>query len=133
MAWIFFQKTGRLYHNADVYVGYSGHDAGRNNPAMENVKGIGPVPRGNYTMYGVHSSEKTGPVTIRLRPDDATRARIEAMGRDPDSFEIHGDNAEGNASHGCLIFIRVVRMLIAAAINTEDDQLRVEADLPTTT
>jgi hypothetical protein len=49
---------------------------------------------------------KLGPNVIVLAPDDATRARILAMPRDPDSFRIHGERIAppiGYASDGCIV------------------------------
>ena len=113
------QSTGEwLRDNALRAIGYSGTEAGRNNPVMENVIGEGPIPEGSYTLGEAYDSEKTGPITIPVIPDEATRQRIIEMGRDPDSFRIHGDNIKHDASHGCIILLRIER----EAINTGVDK-----------
>jgi len=45
---IYFQKSGNLISNSGelMCVGYSGHGEGKNNPDMQHVKSIGPIPRG---------------------------------------------------------------------------------------
>jgi hypothetical protein len=46
MSWTYKQSTGELDHNgAAIGAGYSGHGAGLNNPAMQNVHDVGPIPR----------------------------------------------------------------------------------------
>lgn len=82
--------------NGDVLHGYSGHGDGRNNPAMENNAGVGPCPRGLYTIGAPHVSEHTGPYTMNLEP-----VEHDACGRT--LLRIHGDNVTHNASHGCII------------------------------
>jgi hypothetical protein len=45
------QSTGQLKFYSDVLgTGYSGKDKGRNNPAMQDTKNIGPVPAGEYDI-----------------------------------------------------------------------------------
>jgi hypothetical protein len=80
-------------------VGYAGHAAGLNNPAMQNVHDIGPLPRGRYKMTALVDSPHTGLATIIMDPDPAN----EMFGRS--GFRIHGDNAAANhsASDGCII------------------------------
>ena len=102
--------------------GYSGKgtpgekDAGRNNPGREGEVGVGPIPRGNWRIEvarpGEYSSKLGGPV-LRLVPDEATRARVKAMGRDPDSFLIHGNAPDNDASKGCIILDRTTRVKLA--------------------
>lgn len=83
--------------------GYSGSGAGTNNSSMESAANIGPVPQGSYTTSAPYSSDNTGPNTISLNPDSATSTSISIMGRDPDSFRIHGNNSTNDASHGCIV------------------------------
>ena len=42
------QLTGELTTNSGVVIGkgYAGHGEGKNNPAMESVKMVGPLPKG---------------------------------------------------------------------------------------
>lgn len=90
--------SGSIYYNES---GYSGRGSGRNNPSSEAVPFVGPIPRGTYTVGG--TSNTRGPNTITLIPDATTRASISSMGRQPDTFRIHGNNASNNASEGCII------------------------------
>jgi hypothetical protein len=88
----------------DTYTGaYSGHGPGVNNPNMQNVSGIGPLPRGDYTI-GPIQNNVTGSGTMlrnsmRLTPDPSNQM----FGRG--GFLIHGDNSLHNksASEGCII------------------------------
>ncbi|SRR5208337_683359 len=93
--------------------GYSGHGPGKNNPAMEGAPEVGPIPCGDYEICGPpFTSPKTGQYVLRLRPDAPTRARIITLGRNPDSFEWHGDSIEhpGQASDGCIVSPRATRV-----------------------
>lgn len=44
------QSTGELLdaNGVVIGVGYSGSPAGKNNPAMQNVVDVGPIPQGTY-------------------------------------------------------------------------------------
>ena len=106
MAWIYHQKSGELWRNGKkIGTGYSGHGEGLNNPDMQHVRAVGPIPRGTWRMEGVYNSAKVGPFAIMLVPADGT----DALGRY--AFRVHGDNSRGNksASNGCLIFPRNIR------------------------
>jgi len=110
--WIYSQSTGRLKLKAKTIVqgsdiiytsvGYSGHKSGKNNPAMQNEKGIGPIPQGLWVIGDAYLSRNTGPYTIVLTPDGHTKT----FGRS--AFRIHGDSVKfpGTASHGCIILPR---------------------------
>jgi hypothetical protein len=88
--------------------GYSGSGRGVNNPVMQAVPGIGPVPKGIYDLTGVKDSPNTGPFTIVIEPALGT----DTLGRS--EFRIHGDNrlANQSASHGCIILPRIAREAI---------------------
>lgn len=110
----FKQTTGEFFDSSQELegIGYAGRDAGKNNPAMEGVKGIGPLPRGHYKAVELFEHHPTvGRYALRLEPDAETRTRIIAYGRDPDSFFCHGDSNEhpGLASHGCIVQQRPLR------------------------
>jgi hypothetical protein len=100
-------------------VGYSGYDEGKNNPDMQNVKSVGPIPRGIYTIGRSYDSKNTGPLTIMLSPHPDN----DMFGRG--DFRIHGDSIKkpGTASHGCIIAPRNVRENI---INGTDKKLIVK-------
>ena len=119
MAWEYSQKTGVLTHNSVFFAqGYSGKDSGtnkgKNNPALESIVGIGPIPRGTYTITA-HTNSK-GPWTIWLEPTVAT----DTFGRT--NFRIHGDNKAtmGSSSEGCIIINgKQLRMSIVTSIDKE--------------
>lgn len=104
--------------------GYSGAFLCRNDPTKTGVKNCGPVPVGKYKLEirapGTHNPRLADPV-IRLNPFPET----ETYGRS--DFEIHGNNAQNDASHGCIIQIHPIRMQIAAFIRGGDDILEVIA------
>jgi hypothetical protein len=89
--------------------GYSGTGAGRDNPAMEGVQNVGPIPSGNYNVGTGHDGGHTGPQTLNV---DAA-AGTDTHGRD--AFRIHGNNARNDASQGCIIMPRNVRDAISNA------------------
>lgn len=98
MSWEYNQRTGVLTHNGVFFAkGYSGVGSGENNPAMEQDKGIGPIPKGYYRIAGSHNSVTE--VTIILQPVLGTNT----FGRD--NFRIHGGKKSGahTASKGCII------------------------------
>lgn len=105
--WTYKQSTGELFDANGKLAGngYSGSPAGKNNPAMQNVPFVGPIPRGAYTVGDPHDSPKTGTFTLDLTPD----ATNQMFGRD--EFRMHGDSIKdpGTASDGCIIMPRTVR------------------------
>lgn len=102
-----FNQRGNLYGEDGQLeaFGYAGRESGKNNPEMQNVKGIGPLPRGQYTAEEPKDSATVGKYAIRLIPDEDN----EMFGRN--SFFMHGDSNEhpGLASHGCIVMPRAVR------------------------
>jgi len=112
MAWVYDQSSGELTHNGQfVSRGYSGKGRGKNNPSMQGVRGVGPLPAGNWLMAGVYNSKRVGPFTITLHSTDDSKVDDihEPTGRS--AFRIHGDSirAPGTASMGCIILPRSVR------------------------
>lgn len=111
--WIYEQKTGRLLQNDRlVAVGYSGKGSARNDPAMQDKHGLGPIPVGVYIIGPQReTTEMHGPVVMPLAPI----AYSETFGRS--GFMIHGDavKAPGSASHGCIILSRPIREEIASS------------------
>lgn len=90
---------------ARVGCGYSGYGPDKNQPCSEGKEGRGPIPSGVYFILSPRDTEDHGPYVLPLLPADGTRQRILALGRDPDSFLIHGDSIAkpGMASKGCVI------------------------------
>ena len=84
--------------------GYAGKGAGKNNPDMQNVPFVGPLPRGNYGIGPARNSPNTGPLTIPLNylgGDEPFPAN-----RSPNLMRIHGDRKgkpPGDASEGCIV------------------------------
>lgn len=116
MAWTYNSTTGRMDRDDKIIATcYSGHGKGLNNPDMETVVGIGPIPRGNYTI-GPWEEFHThlGPCVAPLIPDKDT-----AHGRS--GFFIHGDNAnmDHTASDGCVIAGRPLREAMRASGETK--------------
>jgi hypothetical protein len=107
--------------------GYAGADAGKNNPAMQDVKNVGPLPRGKYTITGPEcvgtafpcpdchgaTAHRHGPYVLRLHPVQGN----EMFGRA--GFLIHGSNAAGTASEGCICIDRASRQLVISEGYTE--------------
>jgi len=86
--------TGREVVNTR---GYAGTGAGRNNPMLESVRDVGPLPGGEYAIGPAYNSRRTGQMTLPLTPSEDN----EMFGRS--LFRIHGDDAEHDASTGCIV------------------------------
>ena len=123
--WTYAQNTGELQQDGKhVSTGYSGASEGKNNPAMDNVLNIGPIPRGDWTIAGPPVDSKDhGPYVLKLNPAPST----ETYGRT--GFLMHGDSKEhpGGASHGCVILPRAVREDVW---QSGDRDLEVIAEVP---
>ena len=114
---IYEQRTGILKDINGQFIaqGYAGHGSGKNNPAMESVHNIGPLPRGIYYIQAPINKNNTGPYSLPLIPD----VNNEMYGRS--GFYMHGGLSEpftepdgdkilpGQESDGCTIFPRTVR------------------------
>lgn len=112
--WIYNVKAGTIAGNGHSWTGiYSGHGEGLNNPLMEAVHGVGPIPRGEYKMTWQDSHPHLGKTVALLTPIGHN-----AMGR-TGLFE-HGDNWKMNftASDGCIIAPETVRDTMWAAGDT---------------
>ena len=106
MTWTYEQATGRMLHDdVLVGVGYSGALECKNDPDMQDVHNVGPIPQGTYTIHAPVDTVTHGPFVLRLEPD----ANNEMFGRA--GFLIHGDSVvhPGTASEGCIILQRAVR------------------------
>ena len=116
MNWQFESSSGKLFEPTGglMAVGYAGGNCGKNpegvnNPALQDQKCIGPLPKGLYTFLPVLETSNLGPWAIPLQPDLTN----EMFGRG--DFYIHGDTEEMNhsASEGCIILPRGVRLAMA--------------------
>jgi len=117
--WVYEQFTGALKDSEGnlVSIGYSGAGEGKNNPSLQNVKDVGPVPQGIYDIDPPRDTQQHGPYAMPLVP--MTGDLFERSG-----FMIHGDSvsAPGAASEGCVILLRSVREQIWSS---GDHQLQV--------
>ncbi len=113
MAWIYSQSSGQLTRDGELIAsGYSGAGSGRNNPAEQAVRNVGPIPQGRYLIGPEFDAPVQGPCTMRLSPEGH-----DALGRS--GFLIHGDNAAHDASTGCVILPLAGRQRIAASADRE--------------
>lgn len=124
--WTYEQKTGKLFDpkGALVGTGYAGGNAGANpegvnNPDLQNVHNVGPLPEGLYTMLSARDSIHVGKYAIPLVPNPNN----EMFGRY--AFFMHGDKIDGSfqkASDGCIIQNHDVRVIVN---NSTDKLLQV--------
>jgi Protein of unknown function (DUF2778) len=113
--WTYHQASGELWLDDElVATGYSGFGDGKNNPALEDVVGVGPIPQGFYRIGAPEDVAVPGPhgpfvLPLTPRADDALSGR--------DGFLIHGDAAAhpGCASHGCIVVGRGARERLAVS------------------
>jgi hypothetical protein len=104
-AWTFEITTGKLFDDKMIYQssGYSGGNCGKNpegknNPADESLKDIGPIPEGLYRKGKLVPHSHLGVDAIELIPDPSN----DMKGRS--DLYMHGDTTPpGNASEGCVI------------------------------
>lgn len=123
----YIQSTGELFRDWNhVAFGYSGKNAGKNNPEFESNGSNdtdeiwGPIPVGGYTIGPAFTSPHTGVIAMRLTPDPTNEMHHRG------DFEIHGDSAlhPGGASKGCIIMPHDVRVAIS---RSPDKRLQVFA------
>jgi len=104
--WIYSQSTGHLWDDRGVKIatGYSGFGDAKNNPKLESVKNLGPIPRGLWVITERYDSKSVGPQALKLEPSGHS-----ALQRT--DFRIHGQSKSnwGEASRGCMIFPPSVR------------------------
>ncbi|MDU6412011.1 MAG: DUF2778 domain-containing protein [Yersiniaceae bacterium] len=104
MTWIYHQRSGEIYHNS-LYMGkgYAGRMTNKNNPDRQQVKGLGPLPRGRYKITA--NTHSKGPYTLVLE-------QIEGATFGRSAFRIHGERRRpptGWASEGCIILEYPIR------------------------
>lgn len=109
--WTYNSSNGTLSRNGQVVTtdGWSGHDSGRNNPAVENHIDLGPIPRGLWGIGEMVDTQSHGPCVMPLTPAEGTNT----FGRG--GFLIHGASVlnAAESSKGCIILPRPVRIEIA--------------------
>jgi hypothetical protein len=102
------QTTGHVTDDTGSRLanGWAGHGAGKNNPTMQDVHNIGPLPQGKYNLSGWFNHPRLGPMVARL-----TQVEGETFGRD--AFFIHGASKDpakyGQESEGCIVLPRQER------------------------
>ena len=104
------QSTGALTDAVKGVVaqGWAGCGEGKNNPEMQEVHSVGPLPRGLYDLGPWEPfHEGLGPLVCRL-----IQVEGETFGRD--GFFIHGASMGhyGDESKGCLVLPRSQRELV---------------------
>lgn len=125
--WIYSQSLGTIYAQeapgqdpVSLATGYSGHGVGLNNPTMQCVEDLGPIPRGDFTIGApvTGPTDYALPLTPKAGTDMCSPART--------SFYIHGDYRRNEpprqtnaASHGCIIFPLNVRESIWQSGDTD--------------
>ena len=117
--WTYNQSTGALSHNGQPSgAGYSAMGAGQNNPAMQMVHDVGPIPQGLWQIGPPFDTATHGPHVMALAPEPHTVT----FGRS--GFLIHADSIAhpGKASCGCIVLSSVLRHMISAS---GDRQLQV--------
>ena len=110
--WTFEIVTGRIFDEGMTFIssGYAGGNLGKdpdgkNNPADEDLKDIGPLPEGLYTRGVLVPHSQLGIDAIPLIPDPTN----DMKGRG--GFYMHGDTIPpGNASEGCIVQSHATRM-----------------------
>ncbi len=105
---VYRQASGTLWLNGSIVEqsAYSGKGLGLNNPKLERIKNVGPLPAGLYRLAGP-ISEPTAR-TFRLIYEGGPGL----FGRD--GFLVHGGNAGRDSSRGCIVASRKVRQLLRA-------------------
>src|SRR5260370_9873408 len=72
--WIYHQVNGDFFKDLQwIARGYSGFEAGKNNPASQTVHDVCPIPQGNWSSGPPHATPEHGPHVMPLTPDAATR------------------------------------------------------------
>jgi len=105
MPWEYSQSTGDLrFNGVKVYRGYAGKGTAKNQPIMEHLRNLGPIPKGRYETQAPRTSARMGPYVLPLVP-------IGHNARGRTDFQIHGDSRSnpGSASNGCIIMPRSIR------------------------
>ncbi len=105
--WVYVSSTGALTdaNGNRATVGYSGRGEGLNNPAMQNVHDIGPLPVGFYRCAAPVDHTRLGLDAIPLVPFPSNEMFTRG------GFYAHGDNAMRNrtASEGCIVLDAATR------------------------
>ena len=117
--WTYEQSTGKLSEDGKlVGTGYAGgnipsnhNPKAVNNPAMQEIHCVGPLPRGLYTIGTAHNEPTLGPMAMYLQPSVGNTM----FGRS--GFFMHADSIShpGQASEGCIVMPLNVRQQVATS------------------
>jgi hypothetical protein len=127
---VYEQATGKLFDGmALLGVGYAGNFLGKNNPAMQSVPDIGPLPCGFYTVGAPTWTTHCGQEAFPLTPDARNQMYMRS------GFFLHGDSLAhpGNGSDGCIVQDRSVRDTVERLRVAGTNRLQVVAFLPPVT
>lgn len=108
----FSQQRGILTDEEGIFLGlgWAGHGEGKNNPAMQDRRSLGPLPQGLYTVGEWHDDDTLGPLCARL-------TQVEGETYKRDGFYIHGPSRDperwGQESKGCIVIPRLTRDIVA--------------------
>lgn len=95
-----------------VAVGWAGNHDGKNNPDMQQVRCVGPLPRGVYKV------ESWIDVHPHLGPDVAPLTQVSGETYGRGDFFIHGPSVAsdryGQESKGCIVITRPMRQQVRA-------------------
>jgi len=88
---------------------------GKNNPALQNVHDVGPIPQGHWHIGPPYDTRTHGPHVMALTPEAGT----ETFGRS--GFLIHADSIShpGKASCGCIVLSNALRYQISGSGDRE--------------
>lgn len=106
----YFQHSGILLgdNGEQVAIGWAGNHEGKNNPDMQQVRCVGPLPQGTYKVEPwIERHPHLGPFVAPL-----TQVAGETYGRG--DFFIHGPSQNqakyGQESEGCIVIPRSMRL-----------------------
>lgn len=112
MRWFYRQSDGGFgietsEGRVTLALGYAGKGEGRNAPSLQNVRNVGPLPRGRYLIHEPIRHPSLGPFALKLSPFPSNHMF------DRSGFYIHGDNKTNDASRGCIVLSRHIREMVA--------------------
>ena len=117
------QKTGELQQDSThVATGYSGSGSG-NNPAMQNVADVGPIPAGDWTIAG---HPPTPPVMVHTFCNFSRTPKPRPSAAADSSCMATPKRHPGSASEGCVILPRDAREQVW---NSGDRDLEMVAEI----
>lgn len=125
---IYVQDSGAIYDEtgSKIAFGWAGNHAGRNNPDMQTVPSVGPLPIGLYDVGPWGDAKSVPGYPAHLGPLVASLTQVEGQTFGRSGFYLHGPGGAdpANCSHGCIVIPRAMREVVAAAL---PDQVRVVA------